>query len=84
MKPTKQNAPPAVNQGRGASQIQQPNCTTVAHIHTGATIDADLPHVLPGEYHLTFVGYRTWLMFGRCPKLVIAFAIAGDDAESLT
>lgn len=54
----------------------------VTQIHTGAIVDDDLPLVPPGEYALQYVQHRTWMMFRRCPKLIIEFAITDDDMYS--
>jgi len=45
-------------------------------------VDDELPLIPPGEYIFRFVGYLTWLMFGRSPKLVIEFAIADNEMYS--
>jgi len=54
----------------------------VSQIHTGAIIDDDLPLIPPGEYGFKFIGYSTWLMFGRNPKLIIDFLIVDDEMYS--
>ena len=52
---------------------------TIKHLHAGAIIDDDLPLVPPGEYAFQFVGCRTWMMFGRSPKLILDFSIADHE-----
>lgn len=41
-----------------------------------ASLDGERPALVkPGIYEVAFVGYSTWMMFGRAPKLSLTFKI---------